>query len=33
MTPLDLLLEPLQYEFMTRALITTVIAAVVCALL
>ncbi len=33
MTPLDFLLEPLQYEFMTRALITTVIAAVVCALL
>ncbi|GAA1613636.1 metal ABC transporter permease [Leucobacter chromiireducens] len=33
MNPLDFLLEPLQYEFMTRALITTVIAAVVCALL
>jgi len=33
MTPLDFLLEPLQYEFMTRALITTVVAAVVCALL
>lgn len=33
MNPLDLLLEPLQYEFMIRALATTVIAAVVCALL
>jgi manganese transport system permease protein len=33
MTPLDLLLEPLQYDFMVRALVTTVIAAVVCALL
>jgi len=31
--PLDLLLEPLQYEFMVRALVTTAIAAVVCALL
>jgi manganese transport system permease protein len=29
----DLLLEPLQYEFMVRALATTVIAAVTCALL
>ncbi|GAB3163355.1 metal ABC transporter permease [Myceligenerans halotolerans] len=33
MNPLDLLLEPLQYDFMVRALVTTVIAAVVCALL
>ncbi|SDQ29707.1 metal ABC transporter permease [Leucobacter chromiiresistens] len=33
MTPLDFLLEPLQYEFMVRALVTTTIAAVVCALL
>ncbi|QGQ20102.1 iron chelate uptake ABC transporter family permease subunit [Cellulomonas sp. JZ18] len=33
MTPLDLLLEPLGYEFMVRALATTVLAAVVCALL
>ncbi|MBN7794200.1 metal ABC transporter permease [Microbacterium esteraromaticum] len=33
MTPIDLLLEPLQYEFMVRALATTVIAAVVCAIL
>lgn len=33
MTPLDWLLEPLSYDFMTRALVTTVIAAVVCALL
>lgn len=33
MNPLDLLLEPLQYEFMARALITTSIAAIVCALL
>lgn len=33
MSPLDLLLEPLQYDFMVRALVTTVIAAVVCALL
>ena len=33
MNPLDFFLEPLQYEFMTRALLTTVIAAVVCALL
>lgn len=33
MTILDLLLEPLQYDFMVRALVTTVVAAVVCALL
>lgn len=33
MSPLDLLLEPLQYDFMVRALVTTAIAAVVCALL
>lgn len=33
MNPLDFLLEPLQYEFMIRALATTVIAAVVCAVL
>lgn len=33
MSALDLLLEPLQYDFMVRALVTTVIAAVVCALL
>ncbi|WP_433167369.1 metal ABC transporter permease [Kribbella sp. CA-247076] len=33
MTPLDYLLEPLQYDFMVRALITTVFAAVVCAVL
>jgi manganese transport system permease protein len=33
MTPLDWILEPLSYEFMTRALVTTMIAAVVCALL
>ncbi|UEJ82763.1 metal ABC transporter permease [Brachybacterium halotolerans subsp. kimchii] len=33
MNPLDWILEPLQYDFMTRALVTTVIAAVVCALL
>ena len=33
MNPIDYLLEPLQYDFMIRALITTVIAAVVCALL
>lgn len=30
---LDLVLEPLQFDFMVRALVTTVIAAVVCALL
>lgn len=33
MTLLDLLWEPLQYEFMVRALTTTVIAAIVCAVL
>ncbi|WP_456286985.1 metal ABC transporter permease [Microbacterium sp. JZ70] len=33
MNPLDLLLEPLQYDFMLRALAATVVAAVVCALL
>ncbi len=33
MSILDLLLEPLQYEFMVRALVATVIAAVLCALL
>lgn len=33
MNILDLLTEPLQYEFMVRALVTTVIAAVVCAVL
>ncbi|MFT4231203.1 MAG: metal ABC transporter permease [Leucobacter sp.] len=33
MNPLDLLLEPLQYDFMLRALVTTAIAAIVCALL
>ncbi|MEV8338021.1 metal ABC transporter permease [Leucobacter sp. NPDC077196] len=33
MTPFDFLFEPLQYEFMVRAIITTTIAAVVCALL
>lgn len=33
MNPLDLILEPLQYDFMVRALVTTVVAAVVCALL
>ncbi len=33
MTPYELLIEPLQYGFMQRALITTVIAAVVCAVL
>lgn len=33
MNPLDFILEPLAYDFMTRAVITTVIAAVVCALL
>ncbi|WP_087485921.1 metal ABC transporter permease [Brachybacterium massiliense] len=33
MTPLDWIIEPLSYDFMTRALVTTVIAAVVCALL
>lgn len=33
MTPLDIILEPLQYDFMVRALATTVVAAIVCALL
>ena len=33
MSPLDWILEPLAYDFMVRALVTTVIAAVVCALL
>lgn len=33
MTLLDLILEPLQYEFMVRAIVTTIVAAVVCALL
>lgn len=33
MSPLDILLEPLAYDFMVRALLTTVIAATVCALL
>lgn len=33
MNVVDLLVEPLQYEFMVRALATTVIAAIVCALL
>ena len=33
MNPIDFLLEPLQYDFMVRALVTTVIAAIVCALL
>jgi manganese transport system permease protein len=33
MNPLDFLLEPLSYDFMVRALATTVIAAVVCAVL
>jgi manganese transport system permease protein len=33
MSLLDLLLEPLQFDFMVRALATTVIAAIVCALL
>ncbi|HWL59331.1 MAG TPA: metal ABC transporter permease [Microbacteriaceae bacterium] len=33
MTLLDLLLEPLQYDFIVRALVATVVAAVVCALL
>jgi len=32
-TPLDILLEPLGYDFMVRALTATVLAAVVCALL
>lgn len=33
MNPIDLILEPLQYDFMLRALATTLIASVVCALL
>lgn len=33
MSIVDLIMEPLQYEFMVRALLTTTIAAVVCALL
>ena len=33
MSLLDLILEPLQYDFMVRAIATTVIAAVVCAVL
>lgn len=33
MSPLDWILEPLTYDFMVRALLTTVIAAIVCALL
>ena len=33
MTPVDFLLEPLQYDFMVRALVTTVFAAIVCAVL
>lgn len=33
MSPVDLLLEPLSYDFMVRALITTTLAAVVCGLL
>ena len=33
MTPLELLLEPLQYDFMVRALVTAAVAAVVCSLL
>ncbi|MGB4777942.1 metal ABC transporter permease [Microbacterium sp.] len=33
MSPLDPLLEPLAYDFMVRALVTTVIAAIVCAVL
>lgn len=33
MNPVDFLLEPLAYEFMTRALLVTVIASIVCALL
>jgi len=33
MTPIDLLLEPLQYEFIVRALAATALAAAVCALL
>ncbi len=33
MSVIDLVLEPLQYDFMIRALATTVVAAIVCALL
>lgn len=33
MNPVDLLVEPLTYDFMVRALVTTAVAAVVCALL
>lgn len=33
MTPLEVLLEPLQYDFMVRALVTAGVAAVVCSLL
>lgn len=33
MTVLDLILEPLGYDFMVRAIVTTVVAATVCALL
>lgn len=33
MNPIDLLLEPLAYDFMVRALVTSVLAALVCALL
>ncbi len=33
MNPLELMLEPLQYDFMVRALVTAAIAAVVCSLL
>ena len=33
MSPLDLLLDPLAYDFMVRALVTTVLAAIVCAVL
>ncbi|MFB6726298.1 metal ABC transporter permease [Kribbella sp. NPDC056345] len=33
MTLMDFLLEPLSYDFMVRALVTTVVAAVVCAVL
>ncbi|AEA25238.1 ABC-type transporter, integral membrane subunit [Pseudonocardia dioxanivorans CB1190] len=33
MNPIDLIVEPLSYGFMVRALVTTVVAAVVCALL
>jgi manganese transport system permease protein len=33
MSPIDILLEPLTYEFMVRALIATVLAAIVCGVL